>query len=59
MSEEKSSQPTPSDPLREHLEKLREHTASWSQLELWTYLLRSYVDPKDAADIARWIKSGS
>lgn len=36
--------------------KLREQVGSWSQLEIWTYLIRSYVDPRDAADIARWIK---
>jgi hypothetical protein len=39
------------------LDALRAQAQGWSQLEIWTYLLRSYVDPREAAEIARgWIK---
>lgn len=41
------------------LNKLREQVGSWSQLEIWTYLIRSYVDPREASEIAAWIKASS
>lgn len=41
------------------LDTLREQVGGWSQLEIWTYLIRSNVDPHEASAIAAWIKDSS